>query len=107
MSTAHLDPSRLRNLGSQSMEQLLKAFLQSVNIGFARLERAAANGDEESWQQTLTQMAEASQAVTAFRLAELCKEAADLRSSEGEALLYGMQKELLLLKGEIAHTLTV
>ena len=101
-----IDANRLQVLGSQNMHDVLTLYLQSADICFARLERAGAENNDELWAETLNAMQEAATAVTAMRLASICRECAAVEASKAQTHLYALQKELLLLRGEINHILT-
>ncbi len=103
-----LNVARLAVLGQQSMHQILTSYLTSADMCLGRLERACADSDLVLWLQTWQVMKETSHAVTAYRIEALCQEGEMLDvlpDPKAQQLLYQMQKELLILKGEIAHAL--
>jgi HPt (histidine-containing phosphotransfer) domain-containing protein len=83
---------------------MLQHYLETAEDCLAQMERAAKLRNILSWTHALQEMKAASSAVTARRLAGLCTEAEIIRAMphpQTEALLYHMQKELVILRGKI------
>jgi len=91
---------------TQGIRRMLIRYLESAEDCLSQMERAGKNRNILSWSHALQEMKEASSVITARRLAGLCTEAESIRAfphEQTEALLYHMQKELVILRGEIQH----
>ena len=107
---AHLNPRQLEeNLdGAMALNEILPIFLASAEDCIERLDEASSRHNLIGWRQVAHELKGAALSVTARRLAELCIEAeavARMPDEQAGAVLYHMQKELAILRQEVAKLL--